>query len=520
MYNRFLNTFGYQIHSEDWNLSFQSHPNYPDITAISETLDVFNVENIIAEVPRDLLDDLPDTFIALIVYNSKPENVLITKEVSQEIRMIFTDNTQKKMTKDQFLELWTGVLLSIDYNPRSGEQKKNTFRISKNNAKYVLGAISLLLFISLNYSIKNFSAISSIYCFVSLFGLALSFLSIKESLGFHSNLTSRICSANNSDCDKIFFSRGAEIINGVTMSDLGFIYFLFSSVAAFSLFLSGASILLLSISIITLPVVVYSVYYQYFKAKTWCVICLGIALAAILQIIILSFASYSSVKTTTFLLLISLLSGIATIWLFLKPSFDQLGTLGFLEVDYSTITRRYDIFNSIFSNSQNVQGLNEIDRIKLDRNSEAEINVTVILSPTCGACERTYLEIKKMQTYYSEEIHFSLVFNIKTNIDDKIRAVFIRLLEMAMKEETENLIQGLDDWFINKFSESKWLKKWKRSQLDYSDLIERYNIFLGDNELYNTPTILINNIVYPMPYKLSELKYFIKEMESQCNESL
>ncbi|MGC4128424.1 MAG: vitamin K epoxide reductase family protein [Bergeyella sp.] len=518
MYNRFLNTFGYNIQSRDWNLSFQSHPNYPDITAVSETLEIFNIENIIAEVPKDLFDDLPDTFIALIIYNSKPENVFVVK-TSQNVKMIFSNNVVKKTPKDQFLELWTGVLLSIDDNPRSENQEKKEFKISGNNLKYVLLSISILLFIYINFSFKNLSILSSIYCLVSLFGLGLSFLSIKESLGFQSNLVNRICSANNnSECDKIFFSRGAEVVQGVTMSDLGLIYFIFSSIASFSFFLHGVSTLLLSISVLSLPVVIYSVYYQHFKAKAWCVICLGIASSIIFQIIVLSFGSHSIIDSISFSFLIILLSGIAGIWLFIKPSFDQLGVLGFLEVDYNTITRRYDIFNSMFSTSKNIRGLNEIELIKLDHNTASQINVTIILSPTCGACGTIYREIKKMQTYYHEKIHFSLIFNIKANIEEKIKAVFMRLLEMAQAEEIENLIQGLDDWFIHKFSENKWLRKWKYPKHDHSTIMENYNTFFADNEMYNTPAILVNDTIYPMPYKLSDLKYFIKEIETLCSE--
>lgn len=51
---------------ESIDLQFPSHANYPNINAITDTLDDFGINNVATNIPKDVLTQLPNVFLALI----------------------------------------------------------------------------------------------------------------------------------------------------------------------------------------------------------------------------------------------------------------------------------------------------------------------------------------------------------------------------------------------------------------------------------------------------------------------
>ena len=61
------------IDKEEFVFQIQSHPSYPSLLAISDTLTFFNVENAALNISFEEIDLLPDNFIALLTeINDKP----------------------------------------------------------------------------------------------------------------------------------------------------------------------------------------------------------------------------------------------------------------------------------------------------------------------------------------------------------------------------------------------------------------------------------------------------------------
>ena len=118
------------IHFDHSELDFQiqSHPSYPSLHAITGVLDHFNIENVAAEVPVDqeTLVQLPDYFIAQI--NTEKGQDLIHVERKQEHYLITnTHNQENKHTENEFLTLFTGILIVVEA-PETGIS--NTKKIS------------------------------------------------------------------------------------------------------------------------------------------------------------------------------------------------------------------------------------------------------------------------------------------------------------------------------------------------------------------------------------------------------
>ena len=76
------------------------------------------------------------------------------------------------------------------------------------------------------------------------------------------------------DCDAVLTSKGAELLKGYKLSDFSLLYFIILSFLTF-VQIQNPNISFI-ISVIALPITIYSIYYQYFILKKWCLLCLTI----------------------------------------------------------------------------------------------------------------------------------------------------------------------------------------------------------------------------------------------------
>ena len=60
---RFLKKNNIKINSNDLKFQLQSNIDYPSISSISDTLDFFEIENLVVKIPLDSIDELPKSFI-------------------------------------------------------------------------------------------------------------------------------------------------------------------------------------------------------------------------------------------------------------------------------------------------------------------------------------------------------------------------------------------------------------------------------------------------------------------------
>ena len=110
----------YQIKKEDFDNEFMSHPDYPSLSAVKDTLDKFDIENIIAEFNNSHFNKLPNTFISSLKENS--QLILVKKKESS---VLITNNFQHKKEIDIsiFLENWSGLVIAV-------EKQKSTSKIN------------------------------------------------------------------------------------------------------------------------------------------------------------------------------------------------------------------------------------------------------------------------------------------------------------------------------------------------------------------------------------------------------
>ena len=83
------------------HLHLLTHPDHPSVKAITDTLDYFGVENLAANVPKDALEQLPKTFLALIKEDNGDELVLVQQK-ERRIKLTHISEKKKPLQKKFF----------------------------------------------------------------------------------------------------------------------------------------------------------------------------------------------------------------------------------------------------------------------------------------------------------------------------------------------------------------------------------------------------------------------------------
>lgn len=515
----------HKIHFDKNELSFQiqSHPSYPSLHSITGVLDHFNIENIAAQVPveMEILAQLPDCFIAqiktgegmgLVLVEKKEQNFLIHKESKRT----------EKVSESAFLEMFTGIILAVE---KSEEEKRSSFEnkgILKNS---VLG-ISILLAGFLFLSVKP-TLITGLYFLLSIIGVLISIAILKQELGIQSTIGDAFCSSNSEkkDCDAVLSSKGAMIGKGLKLSDASLIYFLGLTLATFLLFIRKSDPgILFFISAFAFPVVLYSVYYQYFVVKKWCFLCLSIAAVLVIQAGMLLFIENPVFFSSLNSLLLTGLSFAVVVssWVFIKPGYVEMLEGRKTKLAYHKFKRNYTLFSKLLKGSPKISTtIPNISEI-IFGNEASNLEIVIVTNPFCGHCKPVHTIIEEILKQYPQQVKIIIRFNVDTeNKEHDIFKITSTLLKIYLQKEKETCLLAMNEIY-NKLSPEKWLAKWEDSNPDDRTCIEALKMqkeWCGEHKINFTPEILVNGYSYPKEYERADLTYFIEELHEEYSVS-
>lgn len=109
---KFLLLNNYNIDFIEFNHYFQSHPNYPNLEAVENTLKYFQIENIILEFENEDFESLPDEFITSL--KSSPYDLVLAVKENGKILIIDKQNKKTEIKDNLFLTQWTGIVVAIE----------------------------------------------------------------------------------------------------------------------------------------------------------------------------------------------------------------------------------------------------------------------------------------------------------------------------------------------------------------------------------------------------------------------
>jgi uncharacterized membrane protein len=506
--NKYIQLSNYKVEKNAIDLHLLTHPEYPSVKSISDTYDYFGIENIVASVPFEVISQLPENFISLI--NGKLH--LVKKD--KNFAYLIDGKLQKtKISFDKLKEVWDGIIIAIE----AKEQKENINKIKK---EYLF--FSVLLLTCIIPSIIKFNISSIAFNVFTFIGFLISYFIVKETFGMNNKTINKFCDSvsKNQGCSNVINDVKAKLFNVISLSDACIVYF--SSLLLFSIFVEFNVSLLFLISIFSLPVILYSIYYQAFIIKDWCTLCIGISVILITQFLILlyNFNHFGfDLSIISKAIIIVAFTGI--LWHTIKNLQIINLSLESTKIDFIKFKRNKNLFNELLSKKQLITNDIQLDYDRIFFGStNPKLVIIAVTNPLCGFCAESF------QTYYEilnkyEDVQINFIFSLFTNDpNNPAYKILNSFLEIYYRKSKEEAIEVLKEWFDSK-DFNNWIKKHYQIEAQNQDIeaiLKKHLNWAVKNNIHQTPTTIINNYFYPNEYNIKDIFYFIDDILLENND--
>ena len=501
---------------EEVSFQIQSHPSYPSLHAITGVLDHFNIENVAADVPinKETLLQLPDCFIAQI--NTEKGNDLVLVEKKEKNYSIYnTEGKEQPLSENDFLKKFTGIIVAVEKSEENTPIKTNSNTVKIIAFSIFIGLAGFILY-------KNATTWHTIvYLALSVIGIITSIAIVKQELGLKTVIGDAFCTGadDKKDCDAVLTSKGAEIIKGYKLSDFSLLYF--TGLTLLTFFQLTDPSISYAISLVAIPITLYSIYYQYAVVKKWCLLCLTIVAVLWLQALIPAITNTYSLNFSITNLVVFGLVSVATwlFWSYIKPLFTAVHLLKKEKIENVKFKRNYTLFESLLQKSPKLNTQVANSKEIVFGNSNSNLEIVVITNPFCGHCKPVHKHIDEILHRYNEQVKIIIRFSINAkDKENSLVKITSRLLEIYDKQGKEICLEAMSEIY-NEGNTETWLKKWNTcSNIDYyvSEL-EKGSNWCTENAINFTPEILINGKSFPKEYNRTDLLFFIEDLEENSH---
>lgn len=518
--NTLLSRNNISIDKSELKFQIKSHPSYPSLHAITGVLNHFNIDNLALNIPKneETLAHLPQTFLAQINSDKGEEFVVVTKK-GVNYQLIDTSKKKTIASIREFLKQFTGIIVGI-------EKTKDTNEIKNSNLLYkILIPVAILLVISLLLLIKP-SLTNIFFLTTSILGLYISYTIKKQEQGQETVIGNAFCSGESEkkDCNAVLTSKGATLIGSFKLSDLSIVYFITLTTSVASLIIVNHNLFVIYIiTLLSMPITIYSLYYQASVIKKWCFLCLCIVSILWVQVSLLltNLLNFDYNQwIIPALLVLSILLITLIFYSFLSPKLDELNILKNTKAEFYKFKRNFNLFETLLQKSETLNTINDkaFKGITIG-NRDAEVKIVVITNPFCGHCRPVHTLVEDIFKKYSKKVAIQIYFNVNPkNTNNPSVQVVTRLLELYHNTGLESCMIAM-----HKIYKNQDLKLWLEEFDDcsnysyYSSVLEKQYSWCVYNSIHFTPEILVNRKLYPNEYDRSDLLLFIEDMyESSC----
>jgi uncharacterized membrane protein len=494
----------------EFEFQIKSHPDYPSLLSISETLSFFNIDN--GAIPLDVSDIelLPNRFVALLREdNNNP--VLYFIEKSNNIYICIKNEKAIEISKNEIESRWNNIVLLVEKSEIENVAKSNS-----NKWIWVMPSLCLSFFLLALVQCQD-SLLIKLFFIFPMMGLLFSVAALKDLFGNKSGLLNKFCNITKAtSCGSVISSRKWRVFELVNFSDLsmfffgsqfiGFIFFMFENNTV--TFFTIQEILLFG----AIPVIFLSLYYQRFVEKKWCPICLVIITIVLLeQVYLITFQNTAFAFSTKGLIILGFVFlSVIIIWSALKKLFAQQKELKEDQRKAIRFERNYTIFrNSLFAKEKTQLPQSTL----LLGNKESKTIITIISNPFCGHCKDAHEIIDAILAKHQNEMQFQVILKINLETESEEGKKLCRSLMVIYKQCGEAaFMKALKSWFDNK-NLTEWFDLFPaNSTNDFDAIFNNQRKWCEENDYNYTPSIFVNGYEYPRIYDRSNLPFYINEL--------
>ncbi|GGG12577.1 hypothetical protein GCM10011344_11590 [Dokdonia pacifica] len=502
---------------DEFLFQIQSHPDYPTLLSISDTLAFFNIDNGAIPFEASKIELLPDQFMGIMrEANDEPQLYYIQKKDDKYITI--KDKTPFEIDYETLESRWYNLIFLVEK-----PDIENTTVIKKDKTVMILSFLCIALF-SLFYFTSNSTISKLLFILFPCVGILFSVAALKELFGTKSTLINKFCNITAStNCTSVVSSNKWKFFNSINFSDLSILFFSSQIFGLITFFLLGNFLEYFAIQkivlITSIPVIVLSLYYQKFIEKKWCPICLTIASIVLLEIIYLFLLvdvgitiSSKSLFIYAYILLVTII-----LWMVLKKMLSKQKKLKEFQIKTNRLLRNYSVFKNTLVITPKVTIPQNIGMIL--GNPKSNTHITIITNPFCGHCKEVHEIVNTILDKYRDQIQVKILFKTALELDNEETKRFFRILMTLYLENGEKVFTNA----LHDFFKSKDVKAWNQVyQIDTNnkavdDIYDSMNHWCLENQINYTPEIYINGFKYPSEYEKEYLAFYINDLIEDVN---
>ncbi len=522
--SRLLSSIDIQ-HTDRFISTFLDQNEFPDSPeTIIALLENYNIEAMAVKIDtQQLLEvDLP----ILVIQKSGVGNssYAILESLAETEVTYWTEETGSiTVNPPEFLKSWTGHAVLLDTEDAHDEPNysKNKSSQGHNVAFKIAGAAFgvLLLAVSITYMFANGILPTALFV-INVIGIFVTFQLVNKSIGNTTSITDSICNfSNNTDCEKVLSSSGSKIL-GLSLSDVGFVYFLITGVfILLAPIYNGLYSLLYDLCILLLPLTLVSIAYQGVKIKSWCPLCLGVSMVIWIQFSILYSLGTGYIPAEIPYLGLVLITG-STILLFTSYKSIWKSSIKGKAITKQFTSFKYDdeVMHSVIEGGRPISS-NEYLLSNFHITSGNNDHELIIISdPTCVPCGIMHQELEGFIEEFDSYVSVITVpfFKMSNDLSSDVAQHMINLAASGM----ESWGEAIHTWYRMDSKDRESFDQWKSSYPNPNNTSLSMEViqWLKANQLFYTPGFVLNGRLINPEYKLKDIrKYLINKITEDSN---
>lgn len=493
------------------NSYFNEHPHKYDLFGLSKMLNHYGVNNKgIRIAHKEDIHFLEAPFIAHI-----GSDFVTVKKITEKKICYYWRQKELTVSVEDFFDIWSGVVLVVEADEASAEpdyQKHKKEELATSVPKVLL-ALATIVLIGLGCHqsriLQHWGLCLSLI--LNLLGVFIGFILVKKQINIHSSMADKICSLfSSSDCNNVLSSSASKFFGIIGWSELGLSYFLSNTFLI--LFVPELLPYQAFLNILGLVYSFWSIWYQKYRAKAWCPLCLMVQLlfwSLFLTSLLAGFIRMPDF-TVSDILSIALIYGIPFLLIHLLLPNQVAGK------KLTTVTQQ---FNSLKANDKVFAGLlkdqtfypiDEDFPTIIFGNPDAKHTITIFSNPHCGPCARMHSRMEKLLKDTNNRFRIQYILSsFESSLDSSCE--FFLYANRKYSVEERNRIY--DEWFEGgKYDKEKFFKSHSfLSDINFvSKEYQKHLDWKEQTKLRATPTILFDGYELPEMYfqQVDKLAFF------------
>jgi uncharacterized membrane protein len=498
---KWLKHLGFKISSNWLRLRLESHPDYPSLSALQDTLSEIGINSYACEGTKEELAAEKKPFLAHF-------------NVSDGYIRFFKTVTEAEDQVKDFDKQWSGHVMFADNPANYGNTEHNQeYKTATRNRYFFIAAISIFILAAITLSISNENIPALFLTLTGFTGLYFSWLITEKELGISNSITDKICSvAVHSRCESVLFSKGARLFTWLSWGDMGIVFFTASVLFLLTTQLTNLPITFyhfLSVAGLVFPL--YSLWYQWRVVKQWCMLCIAVLAVLVINAVIGLVNLYEPVVINALvypaILFTVLFITTLCVWQIIKYLYGKsIGAIA-SEIKALRLKRNPDIFNALLDKEEyNSMNMPEPDEAICFGKPDAPYKIVMACNPYCGPCSKAHHAIEELYENNPDDFSVSIRFALRENNDaDKT----VQIAKTIMKAARINPFKAVKDWY-RLFDMEKYNTLHTVNGLDVNSYTERHIQWCKNAGINATPTLFINGKRLPGIYNWKE---FVELME-------